>query len=152
MYDIYCHALYLFPSIIRGWTQLMCIQLKRPCKSHHLYLKMCRYPLHSTFRSFPHDLFYSMYTVKLCNILAMRLKAPSKGQRYFRGTKILVHCGRATEIYLDFYIYSNATLEFKTASEEIHFFSLFSELNLTDKCLDGVLNGNTYESEILQVS
>ncbi|XP_030647577.1 E3 ubiquitin-protein ligase CHFR [Chanos chanos] len=26
----------------------------------------------------------------------------------------------------------------------------FSELNLTDKCLDGVLNGNNYESEILQ--
>lgn len=30
-----------------------------------------------------------------------------------------------------------------------HFF--FSELNLTDKCLDGVLNNNNYESEILQV-
>lgn len=27
-----------------------------------------------------------------------------------------------------------------------------SELNLTDKCLDGVLNNNNYESEILQVS
>ncbi|XP_024294210.1 E3 ubiquitin-protein ligase CHFR isoform X3 [Oncorhynchus tshawytscha] len=27
----------------------------------------------------------------------------------------------------------------------------FSELNLTDKCLDGVLNSNNYESEILQV-
>lgn len=26
------------------------------------------------------------------------------------------------------------------------------ELNLTDKCLDGVLNNNNYESEILQVS
>lgn len=26
----------------------------------------------------------------------------------------------------------------------------FSELNLTDKCLDGVLNNNNYESEILQ--
>ncbi|KAI1901068.1 hypothetical protein AGOR_G00056330 [Albula goreensis] len=26
----------------------------------------------------------------------------------------------------------------------------FSELNLTDKCLDGVLNSNTYESDILQ--
>lgn len=31
------------------------------------------------------------------------------------------------------------------------FFLLILELNLTDKCLDGVLNNNSYESEVLQV-
>lgn len=33
----------------------------------------------------------------------------------------------------------------------MHFFCLILELNLTDKCLDGVLNNNSYESEVLQV-
>lgn len=31
------------------------------------------------------------------------------------------------------------------------FFCLVSELNLTDKCLDGALNNNAYESDVLQV-
>lgn len=31
-------------------------------------------------------------------------------------------------------------------------FCLVLELNLTDKCLDGVLNNNAYESEVLQVN
>lgn len=30
-------------------------------------------------------------------------------------------------------------------------FRLVLELNLTDKCLDGALNNNAYESDVLQV-
>lgn len=31
------------------------------------------------------------------------------------------------------------------------FFCLVLELNLTDKCLDGALNNNAYETDVLQV-